>query len=550
MFKNRHQLSQAKIFSVLCSLLIPFTAFAADLFSPSPVTPRNHAELAAWEVSEQYVVVDRSALSSNTFTVSLGGKNYTAQATPQFRKSVTRTNSQSGHLEGAGGSYAGTYTVSKRGNYGVFQVGRRTFEFKTKPNGLSVVVEKNHDALPSCPEGDEHHEHHHDFHVHHAEPTLTPIQRVDTVTIDVLVAYTPGALASAGSTEAMEAQIETAVSLANTAYENSGVDLQLRLVHSYATTDEASESFSSDLGDFADTTDGRFDEVHNLRDQYGADMVVLMREPGQYCGIGFRPYNSTLLALDTLAFSVVAMNCISYHSFAHELGHNLGAHHNAENAGGTPLYDDGYGEHWTSVAEEDAGTLYRSVMAYAPGTRVAHFSNPSVLHQGAPTGVNKETNNAGLLAASAPIVADYRDSVLSLTPTPGTGGGKDSEEEESGSSEEGNSPEVTYDLDLEQSGKRRKRVFTATLSNSLNSTVSSGLVELIAQKINRKGVIKRTVALCAGTLLDNTFECRTKLQRGKWIYSASWTSEDSQEQVSSESVTLKVRKRNRQRSNR
>ncbi|MCB0332391.1 MAG: hypothetical protein KDD55_02760 [Bdellovibrionales bacterium] len=557
MFNNRPQLSLAKIFSLLCSLLIPFSALATDLLSPSPVTPRNQGTLQAWEASKEYVVVNRSALTdSNSFTVSLGGQVSTAHTAPQARNSTGTTNSKSGYLTNENGTHVGSYTLSTHGNsgiYGVFQRGNETYELKSEVSGLTSLTLKNHDALPPCPEGDAHHD---DFDVQHQEPQATPIQRTDTITIDVLVAYTPSALAAAGSTDAMLAQIDTAISLANTAYENSGIDLQLRLVHAYETEQDESDSFSTDLSDFASDGDGRFDEVHSLRNQYGADMSVLARGPGEYCGIGFRPYNSTLLALDTLAFSVVGINCFTYHSLAHELGHNLGAHHNVENAGGTPLYEDGYGEHWTSLAEEDAGTLYRSVMAYAPGTRVAHFSNPNILHQGAPTGIEKQSNNASLLAASAPIVANYRDSVVSLTPSPSQGGEGNSGEpggSEGGSGESGSS-EVTYDLNLESSGNARNTTLTTIITSS-EGVITTGNITIVGNKLNRRDEVKKTVDICSvdpdetGTSMCS-FNSRRLFRRGRWNLTATWISEDGNNEIVSNELTTRLRKRGRKRSSR
>ena len=63
------------------------------------------------------------------------------------------------------------------------------------------------------------------------------------------------------------------------------------------------------------------------------------------------------------AFSVVERGCATgYYSFGHELGHNMGLNHAREDSVGTGAYSYSYGYKWTG---------YRTVMAYAPGTRIS-----------------------------------------------------------------------------------------------------------------------------------------------------------------------------------
>lgn len=68
-------------------------------------------------------------------------------------------------------------------------------------------------------------------------------------------------------------------------------------------------------------SDGELDSVHSKRDEFGADLVVLIAGPSYgYCG---QAYNSPGSA--KWAFSVVKYTCATgYYSFAHEMGHNMG----------------------------------------------------------------------------------------------------------------------------------------------------------------------------------------------------------------------------------
>ena len=101
--------------------------------------------------------------------------------------------------------------------------------------------------------------------------------------IDVLVLWTPKAECansnlSAGCTRTsvtasnMRARINLAVQETNTAYDLSGIDLELRLAHSELTsyTEESSDAFGTARGHLRGTNDGYMDNIHAKRTQYGA----------------------------------------------------------------------------------------------------------------------------------------------------------------------------------------------------------------------------------------------------------------------------------------
>ena len=65
--------------------------------------------------------------------------------------------------------------------------------------------------------------------------------------------------------------------------------------------------------------DGHMDDVHRIRDRYDADLVHLITDPDDLCGI------ATLGPGASRAFGITDHSCILYDfSFAHELGHNMG----------------------------------------------------------------------------------------------------------------------------------------------------------------------------------------------------------------------------------
>ena len=235
-----------------------------------------------------------------------------------------------------------------------------------------------------------------------AEPMA---QADDGSFIDVLVVYTPGARAAAGGTSQIQATINTAITETNTGYANSGVVQRLRLAAAVEVAYTEAGDIGVDLDRITATSDGYLDTVHTLRNTYKADMVSLLTEtPGSpYCGIAWLMGGNNP-GFATNAFSVVERTCATgYYSFGHELGHNMGLNHARTDPVGTGAYAYSYGHKWTG---------YRTVMAYAPGTRILHFSNPNVQYALNPTGVSEASpssaHNALSLNNTRVTVANWR----------------------------------------------------------------------------------------------------------------------------------------------
>ncbi len=226
------------------------------------------------------------------------------------------------------------------------------------------------------------------------------------VEIDVLVVYTPTARIVAGGTNAMRAMIDLAVLETNEAFENSGIDARVRLAHAAEMTGYAeTSSFNTELDRLRNPLDGQLDDAHALRDLYGADQVTMIVNNESSCGLAY-VQSTPGPWFDQLAFSVVSRNCATgYYSFGHELAHNLGCQHDRPNAG-SAAYDYSYGHRASN------GT-WRTIMSYAPGQRVQHFSSPAVTYGGEPTGVApgqpNSADNAETIRSLAAAMADFRD---------------------------------------------------------------------------------------------------------------------------------------------
>lgn len=241
-------------------------------------------------------------------------------------------------------------------------------------------------------------------------------------TIDVLVAYTPATRSAAGGTAAMQSLVALAVSETNTGYSQSQVSQRIRLVHStevqYTESSDNDAGWSSDLSRLKSKTDGHMDSIHALRDQYGADLVVLIAEKSAYCGLGYM-MNTLSGAFESSAFCVVARTCATgYYSFAHEMGHNMGSTHDHANASGPGVYPYSFGYQSPSKA-------WRTIMAYncagTSCTRINYWSNPGL--RWVATGESMGVVGTGPTAAdnhlslnnTAFTVANFRQAVSGTT---------------------------------------------------------------------------------------------------------------------------------------
>ncbi|MDP1603018.1 MAG: zinc-dependent metalloprotease family protein, partial [Legionella sp.] len=184
-------------------------------------------------------------------------------------------------------------------------------------------------------------------------------------------------------------------------------------VHAAQVAYTESGKWEDDLSRLKETGDGFMDVVHTLRDEYSADVVVLLRDDPALtsCGIAY------IAATATSAFAVVAWDCaVSNFSFAHEIGHLQGARHDrvADPVNG-PNYTYNHGH-------VDLTLRKRTIMAYNSGCgatyptycdRLGYWSNPDVPYPGSfrPTGSVTYENNAKVLNNTAYTVANFRGDV-------------------------------------------------------------------------------------------------------------------------------------------
>ena len=245
-----------------------------------------------------------------------------------------------------------------------------------------------------------------------APASAAPLAGVDSADrIDVLIVYTTATKNFLGGDAQAQALAQSAVDAANTAYLNSKIRQRLRLANSQ-------EIVYTEIDPNTDLSNLRANStIAALRNTYNADLVSEISEVTGVCGIGY--LMGAASGNQNNAFTVTVRSCaVGNLSFAHELGHNMGSHHNPEN-GGTPTFPYGFG-HYVNGS-------YRTVMSYVDPctsgcTRVAYFSNPNVIYLNAPTGINNARDNARSINNTADVVAAYRYSGSSITMSSFNGG--------------------------------------------------------------------------------------------------------------------------------
>jgi PKD repeat protein len=242
--------------------------------------------------------------------------------------------------------------------------------------------------------------------------------------IDVMIIYTPAAKNWANSNGGINNVISQAISKGQITLGNSDTDANINLVHSAEIDYVESGDPNTDLSRLRSTSDGHMDEVHTLRDQYGADLVQLFENNPGTGGIAYLLSNPT--GDPASGFSIVRVQqAATGYTSIHEFGHNMGfGHHKGQNfQPGPGLFSYSAGWRWI----ESSQNRYCTIMTYTSGSyfpdgythvRVPYISNPSVYYQGYSTGDPVDGDNARTLREVKDYISDYRNPVQQLSYLP------------------------------------------------------------------------------------------------------------------------------------
>ncbi|MCF3648921.1 M12 family metallo-peptidase [Synoicihabitans lomoniglobus] len=210
--------------------------------------------------------------------------------------------------------------------------------------------------------------------------------------VDLLMVYTSAVTAALGGPVNVETEIDLSVAQMNSDFAASGISARIHLAGTLEVEypdDDISTAFprwqDEALERISGVTDGYMDEVHAKRDAVGADVVsLIVRRPDSTgAGIAYILERVGHYSEPFYAFSVINYAGMSDATvLSHEVGHSLGCAHDLSNAGATPArgyhgaYPHSYGYRVNAADSRGFTRQVRSIMAYAPGTRLRYYSSP------------------------------------------------------------------------------------------------------------------------------------------------------------------------------
>ncbi|MFE2166649.1 M12 family metallo-peptidase [Streptomyces sp. NPDC059447] len=277
----------------------------------------------------------------------------------------------------------------------------------------------------STPPGKPHHPHHPNHPQYPNHPNHPHGQGARAATpnapaaIDIVVAYTPAAVATAGSVEAVTSTITYGVNQLNRALAFSNVPASVHVVNTYQTavTNVPNENVNTLLAMISDPTNLTLGSTAAAqRNRYGADLVALIAAVpfNDSSGAASLPDPGASAATSNLAFSVTSLGSVrAWENLGHEVGHNFGLKHDratiARQNGTTPAGTFNYG--WVTPNGQ-----HRTLMAYSQScpqacSVVNAYSNTERTWSGQALG-DANNNNAAAARANVDAVAAYRASLV------------------------------------------------------------------------------------------------------------------------------------------
>ena len=396
--------------TVILGCLITSTSMAADLFelvdqTVTELKPEQETILSQLrdETTAAEVVVTRlnmDALSEQAVRV-----NPFADV-PAMTYSNTRSNKMERGVQWVGRTGEGidstaSMTTIGEVTYGTFPQGQYVISVRPLGNGLHAVIKRDVSKVQEEPadyiQGSLHQ-------MRLSDATNgQPQSDSTTITIRVLVVYT-------NAVQQNHLDVEEFISVnlidrSNSAFEDSDINVRFELADAIKTSYMSTESLSKDLNRIEKKGDSHMDNVHTVRDNKKADVVVLLIDKADAAGLA-----SEIKAKANEAFAVMDDEYDWYFTFAHEIGHLMGCWHNPEaHATQNPHMSFGHG------FQNISGTnKWRTIMSYNGGcncTRVGVWSSPLVTYpdvNGSAAGTAAKHDNRRVWLERALTVSKFR----------------------------------------------------------------------------------------------------------------------------------------------
>jgi hypothetical protein len=298
--------------------------------------------------------------------------------------------------------------------HGFFETEDGTYLLRTGPDGVGVLKAAFDETEPVCGLGREARDRRA---AAAAAPSaageaagaewweLAPAKADDVAQLGILVVYRPQLAEGLGGEAAVVALGRASIDVLNTTLRNSAIHARAYLAGVRA-LDASSPVWAGSVQTVLANAVNH-PTISALRAETGGDIVSLFLEPGfpGGCHVAYAFLMSRDLVGPQMERRAINAGCYLDRplTFAHEVGHNLGAHHDPGSAAPPELNSFPWSYAYMCCQDEPR---FNTVMN--SGQRINQFSNPDLIVAGVPAGIPEERDNARTLNLTAPIAAAFR----------------------------------------------------------------------------------------------------------------------------------------------